>query len=219
VTISDATPGASIYYTTDGTAPTTASTLYGGRITINVTTTIKALAAGSGYSNSVVASANYTIQPSTSPVAAPAFDPAPGTYDIPWGSDYTLWVSLSDTTAGAAIFYALDGTTPTAESIPYTGPIDLGFAASTTINTIAIAGGVTSSPASGTYVLTQTYPGWCLVNNGQLTGDCVSQTYLGCLDGPSTVCTGSATSSSGYVCGDIPVDKTCSFVGAPLQPF
>ena len=61
VTITDSTPGAAIYFTTDGTTPTTGSTLYSAAITVSVTTTIKAIAAASGYKNSAVATAVYTI--------------------------------------------------------------------------------------------------------------------------------------------------------------
>src|SRR5207249_11042189 len=45
VTISDGTAGATIYYTTDGSTPTTASPVYGGPITVTQTTTVKAMAA------------------------------------------------------------------------------------------------------------------------------------------------------------------------------
>jgi arabinogalactan endo-1,4-beta-galactosidase len=64
VTISDTTPGATIYYTTDGTMPTTASSVYSGAITVPATSaseTIQAIAVASGYANSTVASAVYTI--------------------------------------------------------------------------------------------------------------------------------------------------------------
>ena len=61
VTIADSTPGASIYYTTDGTTPTPSSTLYTSSITVSNTETINAIAGGSGFTTSAVASALYTI--------------------------------------------------------------------------------------------------------------------------------------------------------------
>jgi glucosylceramidase len=63
VSLSDATSGASIYYTTNGTTPTTASTLYSASapIAISSTATINAIAVASGYSTSAVAMGPYTI--------------------------------------------------------------------------------------------------------------------------------------------------------------
>jgi hypothetical protein len=61
VTISDTTPGAKIYYTTNGTAPTTSSTLYSTPITVSATETIEAFATASGYLQSAVGSAAYTM--------------------------------------------------------------------------------------------------------------------------------------------------------------
>lgn len=61
VTISSTTTGASIYYTTDGSTPTTSSQLYSGPLSLNSTTTVKALATRTGYANSAVVSAIYTL--------------------------------------------------------------------------------------------------------------------------------------------------------------
>ena len=67
VTINDAAPGHTIHYTTDGTTPTTTSPKYSGPISVKSTETINALAVASGYSDSAVASAKYTIMPLTPP--------------------------------------------------------------------------------------------------------------------------------------------------------
>ena len=62
VTLSDKTPGAVMYYTTNGTTPTTSSTKYTGPITISATSTLKAIASAPGVQNSAVASGLYTIE-------------------------------------------------------------------------------------------------------------------------------------------------------------
>ena len=61
VTISTTTAGATIYYTTNGNDPTTSSSVYSSAISVSETTTIKAIAVKSGYDNSEVATATYTI--------------------------------------------------------------------------------------------------------------------------------------------------------------
>lgn len=61
VEISTTTDGATIYYTTDGTAPTTNSSVYSSAIPVSTTTTIKAIAVLANYDDSSVASATYTI--------------------------------------------------------------------------------------------------------------------------------------------------------------
>ena len=61
VTISDATAGAMIHFTTNGNTPTTADPVFTAAIPVNSTTTIKAIATASGFSDSAVAAATYTI--------------------------------------------------------------------------------------------------------------------------------------------------------------
>src|SRR6266700_513203 len=144
VTISDATSGATIHYTTDGSTPTTSSPVYGGALTFTQTTTLKAMAAASGMTNSAVASATYTIQQQQ--VATPAFSPGGGTYT---GS---VTVSISDATSGATIHYTTDGSTPTTSSPVYSGTLT--FNQTTTLKAMAAASGMTDSGvASATYTI------------------------------------------------------------------
>ena len=60
VTITDSTPNASIYYTTNDTAPTTSSTLYQGGFTVQPGTIVEAIATAAGALQSSVASVTYT---------------------------------------------------------------------------------------------------------------------------------------------------------------
>jgi hypothetical protein len=59
VTITASTPGSVIYYTTNGTAPTTSSTVYSNPFTVSGNQTIEAIAVTAGYSNSAIATAAY----------------------------------------------------------------------------------------------------------------------------------------------------------------
>ena len=79
VTLDCATAGADIYYTTDGTDPTTGSTLYTGAFALTDTTTIKAFAAKAGMIDSGIVEATFTfvVAPATYTVT---FDPDGGTH-------------------------------------------------------------------------------------------------------------------------------------------
>jgi len=141
VTITDSNPNGSIFYTTNGSTPTTASTPYSGPITLTRTTTVRAISALSGWSNSNAASANYTLR-----VPTPTFSPAAGTYTG------TQSITISDVLAGARIYYTLNGSTPTTSSTRYTGPISV--SRSRTIRAIAAATGwSTSSTAAASYTI------------------------------------------------------------------
>jgi len=96
VTLYTTTAGAKIYYTTDGTTPTTASTLYSGAISVSASITLKAIAVKDGMNNSAVLTAVYTINnPSLETAATPTASPEAGTYTTAQN------VTLSTTTAGA----------------------------------------------------------------------------------------------------------------------
>ncbi|WP_263360177.1 chitobiase/beta-hexosaminidase C-terminal domain-containing protein [Acidicapsa ligni] len=134
VSIADSTTGAAIYYTTNGTMPTTSSTLYSAPIMVSTTETLNAIAVATGHSNSTIGSAAYTI---TTTTATPTFSPAAGTY----ASAQT--VSIADSTTGAAIYYTTNGTMPTTSSTLYSAPIMV--STTETLNAIAVATGHSNS--------------------------------------------------------------------------
>ena len=150
VTMSEATPSATLFYTTDGTMPTAASLKYTGPITVNSSETLKAIAVANGLTNSAVGSATYTISSSGGgTTATPTFAPAAGTYTAAQS------VTITDATPGAKIYYTTNGTTPTTASAVYAGPISVG--ASETLEAIAVASGQTASAvATAAYTINTT---------------------------------------------------------------
>lgn len=158
VTIS-AAQGAEIRYTTDGSKPTAASTLYSGAITLSATTTVKAIAIVDGVSSSV-ATKTFTKQtPGPTPtVSAPTLN---GT--TPFTESTTVSMSAE---SGAQIRYTTDGSTPTSSSTLYSAPITL--TATTTVKAIAIKDGVSSEVATQQFVKSeQPVSGTQLSINGQ----------------------------------------------------
>jgi N-acetylneuraminic acid mutarotase len=134
VTITDTTPGATIQYLINGTPPALG---YSGPITVFSTETIQAMASASGYANSNIATANYAADiPAAAP---PTFSPLSGTYSA------AQTVTISDTTPGATIYYAVGGT-PTLSSAVYTGPITV--SSPQIVEAMAVADGYQASTVS-----------------------------------------------------------------------
>jgi N-acetylneuraminic acid mutarotase len=107
VTISDTTPGATIYYTTDGTGPTTASNVFSKQVTVSATGTLEAMAVAAGHTQSAVALANYVITlPKTTPTITWA-KPAAITYGTALS---TTQLNATSKTAGTFAYTPPPGT-------------------------------------------------------------------------------------------------------------
>ena len=146
VTITDSTPGASIYFTTDGSTPTTSSRKYTGPITVNTSQTINAIASASGYLQSPMASETYNL---LTQALSPDFSPVAGSFTTP------QQVTISSDTPGAKIYYTTDGSTPipgSGSTVLYSSALTV--SSTTTIKAVATLVGLTISPVSAaTYTI------------------------------------------------------------------
>lgn len=148
---------AEIYYTMDGSTPTTASTKYNGEtLRIEKSTNIKAIAVADG-KTSPVADFLYTVIPLTPQVVKhPDASLKTGTYtgtqslELTMPEDKQRFYEVPGRTDNYRIYYTTDGTLPTVNQYRpnpstklYTGPIAI--EKTTTINYIAVLPGVCES--------------------------------------------------------------------------
>ena len=103
-----------IYYTTNGTTPSTASALYSAPINVATAKTIKALAVDSiGTQTTLTAAYTFIIPP---PVVTAT--PATGNYPTP---PVSVTLSATSPRPPVRIYYTTNGTTPTTAGTLYTG--------------------------------------------------------------------------------------------------
>lgn len=112
VTLTCATPSSTIYYTTDGSAPTTSSAVYAAPLHLTANTTVRALATAAGLADSGIASASYVVIANPS-CAKPVISVS--------SSGDPRDVTITCATIGASIYYTIDGSNPTAASNLYSG--------------------------------------------------------------------------------------------------
>ncbi len=159
VKLATASSGSVICYNTtgnpkpNGSTGCTSGTLYTGPVTISSSQTLYAVAGGSGYGNSPVASANYVIQsPASAQAAAPKFSPAGGTYPAAQSVKLTSASSESIICYNTVAHPQTNGSNGCTSGTLYTGPITV----SSSSGLYAVAGGTgysDSSVAFASYVI------------------------------------------------------------------
>lgn len=92
ISITDTTPGAIIYYTTNGSTPTSSSTRFSAPIPVDTSETIEAIAVAPGYSNSAVATATYTIN---LPAASFSLTSSPSSATVGSGQSATITLTVT----------------------------------------------------------------------------------------------------------------------------
>ena len=129
--ITTTTTRSTIYYTTDGSEPSSSNgTVYTIPFAVNEQTTIKAFVTRTGFSDSEVTT--KTINK----VATPSIQNTEASV-----------ISITTATSGATIYYTTDGSEPTTSSTQYTEPVTI-TASSVTIKAIAVKDGMINSAVS-----------------------------------------------------------------------
>ena len=148
VTISCNDSTATIYYTTNGTTPTSSSTRYQGPITVAETKTIKAVAIKASGENTSQESAQATFT-ILNTISTPTFEDVSGN-SLASGIYYnTFSVYISCLTDDVTIKYTTDGTDPKVYGTKFSQPIEI--SKETTIRAIAQKGDSWSGEAIAEY--------------------------------------------------------------------
>jgi peptidoglycan/xylan/chitin deacetylase (PgdA/CDA1 family) len=135
------------YYTTDGSTPTTSSTVYTGPFSVSTTTTVK-------FFSTDVAGNAETVHSQTIQVTAPPSDNTPPTTTIScdnadcsagWytNSPVTVRLSATDDQGGSGVdktYYTTDGSTPSTSSTVYSGPFTVSSTATVKFRSTDVAG-------------------------------------------------------------------------------
>jgi hypothetical protein len=150
--------------------------------------------------------ASYAVNAFTPPANSPAFSLPAGTYNGP------QTVTLSDSTAGAQIYFTTDGTTPTASSTKYMSAIAV--SATETLQAIAVATNYNpSAVASATYTIN--LPGFSIAATPASVAIAAGQS------GTTNIAitpTGGFNSAISFACSGLPSDATCSFSPVTVTP-
>ena len=191
VSISCTTLSSTIYYTTDGSTPTSSSTPYSAPFSVDGPTTVKAIATHATLSPSTVA------ELAIAQVATPTIQ-----------NNGSNAISITSATPGATIYYTIDGSIPTTSSSPYTTPLRENVSG-VTIKAIAVKENmITSEVGSGAVTLQCEEPVIIRSSNTSFTVTCPfpasGVTIYYTTDGGTPTTSSSSTTSGGTVTCTLP---------------
>ncbi|MBI5562413.1 MAG: chitobiase/beta-hexosaminidase C-terminal domain-containing protein [Deltaproteobacteria bacterium] len=151
-----------IYYTADGTAPTTASTVYAGPVVISADTTLKYFAVDTAGNQGAVATDVYALVVDNTPPSVTA-SASGGTYGGPRKVTFT-------TDEPAAVYYTLDASAPSASSLSVVQGVPVYVAADATLRFIAVdlAGNASAAQSTNLAFIGRSVMTWGANWSGQL---------------------------------------------------
>ena len=197
VSLSHKDSNAAIYYTLDGTEPTSRSTPYVAPITVNATTKLRAIAVTDQFSGSTILEYSIKVPPVATPTASISSGVSSGNL-VSSGSQ----VKLETTSSGAVLYYTTDGTEPTVNSTKYTAPISI--TKDTTIKVMGQANGMTQSQtATFSYKIGKTYTITASAGKGGSISPTGGTSVL-----ETTSKTFTITANAGYKIGGVTVNGT-----------
>ena len=190
----DNDPSPTIYYTIDGSTPTTSSTEFTAAFELTTDKTVKAIAVDQYGNESGVSTYNYVVD--TIDPADPTSNVASGTYN----ADQSVELSSSDDHGTVEIYYTTDGSIPDDTDTKYTVAINV--SADLTIKAIAYdAADNTSNVSTFTYVIDKTAPGEPVANPTTGLSNVAIPVTLSSSDGTATIyyTTDGSTPTSGSI--------------------
>ncbi len=141
--------GATIRYTTDGSTPTSTSTIYTTPLTLTGTTTIYAKAFHPDWTTSAQGGGQFVVKVST-----PTISPGSGTYTA------GQTITISDSTPSAVIHYTIDGDDPTANDPVIASGSSIVVGNYTLKARAFLTGWTTSDAQSATFTVSGTLTTW-----------------------------------------------------------
>jgi hypothetical protein len=138
---------ATIYYTLDGSTPTTSSSVYSSALSISATTILKAFAKDTAGNSSSVQTVTYTLDTGGGDTTAPVLTITPA---VTFTDTQTVTMSVNE---ASIIWYTLDDSDPTTSGtrVQYTSPLTL-----TTTDTVKAYAVDTAGNASAVQTITYT---------------------------------------------------------------
>lgn len=201
------TPTGTVTFTANGQLLGTAALTPSGSATfapVDLPSGVDSLQAAYSGDSTYQSSSSNIASVAVAAVEMPVFSLATGTYTT------AQTVTITDGTPGAAIYYTIDGTTPTATSTMYSGPITI--SSTETLEAIAVvANYAPSGIETATYTIPPNYTLLATPSSLSITQGGTGNTVL------TVTPVGNYTGTLTFSCSNLPAHAVCMFAQNSIQ--